>query len=363
MTGRLDHALARARAAVLGQVLDSTCGSGGLPISAPTLPAHREMSPPRDLTELSVPPLSIHGPFAAPLVMVRNKNRPPPPSAPSWPSCEDVLTGHALRTGAAEVFAVLHRLALDVGRARGYTATPDTVVLHLPASLLCLGVGISRATLYRRLPELVEAGLLAHGGQAQKVRDMGLYGGCLWAIKVSVGEIVPRIRREDWKHQYREFAADIDSGRTVKALVDDLRQLHPQNREKVVQDALKSWTLIPGNISSPLPVVVSRSGVGLDAAQDIREVSYRLGELLTVHPDHRAELVGRTASTLARLLDDSGSRRWYCKLLWEAFRSEQEGRGGLGALGAALARLDADRAEWTGLRNPAALLVTRLRVV
>jgi hypothetical protein len=48
-------------------------------------------------------------------------------------------------------------------------------------------------------------------------------------------------------------------------------------------------------------------------------------------------------------------------VLWQAWRGEIEGKGSLQTLCAVLLRLEADRQEWAGLRNPAALLATRLR--
>jgi len=66
-------------------------------------------------------------------------------------------------------------------------------------------------------------------------------------------------------------------------------------------------------------------------------------------------------AALARQLHDQHSRRWYCRLIWDAYAASVEGRAGLQQLAAQLARLDADRREWGGLRNPAALLVARLR--
>lgn len=80
------------------------------------------------------------------------------------------------------------------------------------------------------------------------------------------------------------------------------------------------------------------------------------------HVTKRAALVGMLGAALARLLDDEHSRRYYCKLIWEAWNAEIEGRAGLQALAAQLERLEVDRREWPDLRRPAALLAARLRV-
>ena len=350
--------LARCRAAVLGQHhVDPFGGSGGgLPGDRPALPTLP------NLDELAAV-ITRHKAAPAPLVRVRAESTPKRLEAPSWASCADVVRLAALSKGAGRVFSVLHAISCDVARARGYAARPDTVAVHLPASLLALGVGYSTRHLRRLLPELERAGLIACGAHASKVRDMSLWDGYLWSVKVGTGEAVPHLRREDWKHQWRSFAEDIDAGRTVKALLEQMSALHPEQRKDAVQDALKGWALTPGNLNSPLLCSADTdSGGGLDAVQDVREVAYRLSELVHVHPDRRAQLVGLFGSALARCLDDSHSRRWWCLILWQALRAEAEGRGGIGALAAALTRLEADRGEWVGLRNPAAVLAARLRV-
>jgi hypothetical protein len=191
---------------------------------------------------------------------------------------------------------------------------------------------------------------------------MSLWDGFLWAVKVSPGEHQPRIRREEWKHRWRDFAGDIEAGRTVKALFEEMSALHPKQRKEAVDAALKTCAVSPYNLKAPVVCSADISGsAGLDGVQDVRELSYRLGELVNLPTEKRAEGVGRMASALASALDDLHSRRWYCSLLWQGLQAEQEGRGGLGVLAAALARLQVDRCEWSELRNPAALLAFRLR--
>jgi hypothetical protein len=328
---RLNEVLARARAAVIG---------AAAPIAAPALET-----------------VTVR-PTEAPRPLVRIKRPLPSSAVPSWTSCapSELLAGLLLSPTAVRIFELLHRLADEVAHARAYSVAPDIVTLHLPAGLLALSAGISRATLYRALPQLTKAGLLAHGGQAQKVRGMGLYGGCLWAVKVQPGAHRPALRREDWRHQWRDFEADIDAGRTLKALVEEVRQLQGEDQKDSYTSALKAWALTPGHTKTPaVDVVVSSGDAGL------LELSYRLGSLAEVHPRRRAETVTALASALATALDDTGSKRWYAGLLWQAWTAEVEGRAGLQALAAQLARLRADRAEWPDLRSAGALLASRLK--
>ncbi|MCD0171946.1 hypothetical protein, partial [Deinococcus sp. 23YEL01] len=92
-----------------------------------------------------------------------------------------------------------------------------------------------------------------------------------------------------------------------------------------MHDALKAWAVNPGNIN---PVVCSgemKAVEGAGAVPDVREIVYRLGDLLHVHASKRAERVGRLASALSKALGDVHSRRFYCAALWQAWRGEIEG--------------------------------------
>lgn len=281
------------------------------------------------------------------------------------PSCEpeEVREGLRLSRGAVTVFDELHRLACAVAKARGYRVQPDTVTLHLPQGLLALAVGYTPRHLRRLLPELVTAGLIDWGAHASKVGGMSLWDGCLWAVKVQPApDVLPHLNREEWRHGWRDFAGDIDAGRTVKALLEGMSSLHPNEAEKIVQDALKAWAVSPGNINSPVACSADMpGGDGVGSVQDVREVVYRLGALPTVHPSKRAATVGRLASALSKVLDDQHSRRWYCAVIWEAWRAEVEGRAGLQVLAAQVARLAADMQEGAPWRNPGAVLAARLK--
>jgi hypothetical protein len=275
---------------------------------------------------------------------------------------EDVVAGVPLSKGAVKIFDLLNGLAVKVARARGYTVQPNTVTLHIPSSLVALGVGYTPRHLRRLLPELEEAGLIACGAHASRVRDMSLWDGYLWAVKVSPGERQPRIRAEEWRHRWRDFARDIDTGRTVKALVEQMSALHPEEAGKAVKTALEQWSVNPENLSNP---VVGRGdifgGTDLEGVQDVKNLAYRLSELAHVNPDKRSEAVGRMASALAQVMNDPHSRRWYCALLWAGLREEWEGRAGLSILASALIRVQVDQNEYSGLRSSAALLNSRLK--
>ncbi|WP_133161879.1 hypothetical protein [Deinococcus koreensis] len=93
----------------------------------------------------------------------------------------------------------------------------------------------------------------------------------------------------------------------------------------------------------------------------MQDVIYLLPTVAEAHVTKRAALVGILGAALARALNDEHSRRWYCRLIWNAWSAEIQGRGGLQVLAAQLARLDVDRQEWGELRQPAALLACRVK--
>ncbi|GAQ24009.1 replication protein [Deinococcus grandis] len=326
-------------------ILDSFCGTGGFLKGDRGEPVQRPAAPPAPTVRVSAPALTPEG-----------------PSRPSCAPVGELVAGLDVSAGAARVFGVLHAVAGHVAQARSYASMPDTVTLHLPQGLLAVAAGYTPRHVRNLLPELVAAGLLDWGAHAVKVKGMGLWGGCLFAVKVKVGEVLPRLKRDDWRHQWRNLEADIEAGHTVKAVLAAISHLPADERESAVESALKAWAVSPGNALNPVVYkgeVAHAEGVGV--VQDVRDIVYRLGDLVHVHPTKRAERVGRLASALSRALGDTHSRRFYCAVLWQAWRGEIEGRGTLQTLCAALLRLEADRQEWVGLRNPGALLVARLR--
>ena len=117
--------------------------------------------------------------------------------------------------------------------------------------------------------------------------------------------------------------------------------------------------ILPLSISITLDASIQNMD---EAERRLQNVVYALPLLLEAHKSKRAALVGMMGAALARDLKDQHSRLYYCKVIWQAWQAEIEGRDGLQALAAELQRLEVDRREWKHLRRPAALLASRLRV-
>ncbi len=80
---------------------------------------------------------------------------------------------------ALMLFRALHTVAVEACESRGYVPQTSQVVLFCPAEQVARAVGISRATLYRTLPELVEAGLVEARGHFTTLRGRTRAGGTL----------------------------------------------------------------------------------------------------------------------------------------------------------------------------------------
>lgn len=296
--------------------------------------------------------------------------------------------------GAAALARLLDALARHVLKMRPYLhrkdgRAPRQIVLHLSAEMVAAALGCNEATAWRWTQLLEALGYLqarthytsmtTSAGEQRTVVD-----GTLYAIRLEAGHRA-HLSYQDLNRHYRNLDADRAAGQTAHAATTRARReaakLKKENsvpaEENKMQGStdlpissqrvylqLKEWAVTPGQFSqNPLntdPCIFSPEGAS-EALKTVRDVVYALPLLGQAHATKRAPLIGIMAATLARALNDWHSRAWYCRLIWDAWTAELEGRAGLQALAAQLERLDIDRREWTTLRNPAALLAARLR--
>lgn len=288
-------------------------------------------------------------------VTKRPQDVPTPRVLASFQSAEAIAYGVRLSRGAGRLWGLLHRLAVDVARYREYTVTPGQVTFHLPAVTLAGAAGYARSHLYRLLDELMRAGLLDGGGHAQNVMGRSLYDGCLWAVRTRLDAEPPRVRADEWKHQWRPgFAADVQ-GKTGAAA--EMRQLQTQeaNAGEYYQ-AAKHRAAIPDAVFSP-----AESSCLIPERPSLNAVADALGGIWGVHVRHRARRVGQLASAMCAALGEPERRRYWCRVIWEAYRASIEGRSGLQVLAAQVARLAADLKEGAPWRSPGAVLASRLK--
>jgi hypothetical protein len=255
------------------------------------------------------------------------------------------------------VWRVLHRLAVDVARARSYTVTPSQVTFHCPAVTVAGAVGYTDRHLRSLVKELEAAGLLDAGGHAQTVLGRSLWDGTLWSVRTRLDADPPRIRADEWRHNWRPtFAADVE-GRG--GAIREISELQTQQADTEVKyQAAKARAAVP---DGSFPPAVSSSEIPAPAS--LQAVAERLSTIWHAHPRHRAREVGSLASAICAALDEPERRRYWCRVLWEAVRAEWEGRSSLQTLSAAFLRLAADLREGAPWRNAGAVLAARLKAV
>ncbi len=305
--------------------------------------------------------------------------------------------GKGFGTAGAGALAVrLYELARVFLAARLYLYDkdgnpPKQVVMHLCAELLAESLGICDNTMREWTTQLTAKGFVyaRHHYTSMTGKDgqrMTAVDGTLYAVSLAPGHTA-RLRYRDYKRQYRDLDADKAAGRTAhNAILNAERRFKEAQILECVQDdqffiegssnptgqmqaelleQLRRWAVIPGNIDTQDPL--KHDPAINDAAQaerllnGVQDVVFLLPTLLEAHKSKRAALVGMMGAALARDLKDAHSRLYYCKVIWQAWQAEIEGRDGLQALAAELQRLEVDRREWKGLRRPAALLAARLR--
>lgn len=287
-----------------------------------------------------------------------HQDQPPAPRvlatyAPEW----EVRAGRRLSRGARRLWELLHRLALDMSRDRGYTFVASQIVLHLPRPSLAGNLNYHPDHVARLGRELERAGLLDCGGHVQRVKGFSMYDGTLWGVLMVPGGEPPRIRPEEWRHNWRpDYEAELDAKTGAAAEMSELLGRCADEEEKY--QAARARAANPGVDAQNHPPLPSSDNC--DHAS-LKAVVERLGEIWHLHPSKRPRAIGLLASQIARVLCEPERRLYWCKVIWDALKSQNELRGGLQVLAAQISRLEVDLREGAPWRNPGAVLAARLK--
>lgn len=352
----LQTVIARARAAVLGH---SEINKEGEEATCPPLlilPSPVQQTA-QELPQVSEGPIGREQ-VVPPPTTVRPIEPPQPRVLASYPSADEVRGDLAMTKGEARLWAAIHRLAVESGKERGYEAVPHQIALHCPAVSLAGVLSYHPDHIARLGRGLERKGLLDCGGHVQKVKGRNMYDGTLWAVLMVPGGQAPRIRPEEWQHNWRpDFEADVEGKTGAAAEMSGLRLRGADYEEKF--QAARAWAVSLGEAHNknrpPLPSSDIPSHAGLKAVVE------GLSRLWHLHPSKRARAVGLLATQIAAALTEPDRRRYWCRVIWEALKGEFEGRGGLQVLGAQLSRMEADLREGAPWRNPGAVLAARLK--
>jgi hypothetical protein len=282
----------------------------------------------------------------------------PVAAGPAWGelSAEEVLKSVPwLSKGARKLFLVLHMLAVAAAQGRRYRVIPSSSAFHMPQLLLAAVLKYTPRHLRRLTQELESAGLIDGGAHASKIRTKlgshrNLWDGSIWAVKLRPSTCNAYLSPEDWRHEWRDFQADLKTGRTAEKIMSYLKTCEDLARQEHV---LKTWAVNPNAKFTSLSLERTFQAEQKMTLQDTVYALPLIGELSDLK---RAGAIGNAASIISHALGDSHSRRFWCGLLWAATRN-----GSLETFAAQLLRLLADVQESSELRNPGALFAARLR--
>ncbi len=260
-----------------------------------------------------------------------------------------------LSKGARLVFRVMHMAAVAKAQDCRYAVIPNSVAFHLPQLLLAFVARYTTRHLRRLTNELEQSGVIDGGAHAAKVKTgigttRHMWDGSIWAVKLRPSTCDAYLAPEDWQHEWRDFQADLESGRTAKKLMSYLNTCEGLARQEHV---LKTWAVNPNAKMTSLCLERTFQAEQKMTLQDTVYALPLIGELSELK---QAGAIGNAASAISHALGDSHSRRFWCGLLWAATRN-----GSLEAFSAQLLRLLADVQESSELRNPGALFAARLR--
>lgn len=292
---------------------------------------------------------------AAPPRVILRRPGPTPAVCPAPPPLAEVFPLDELKEGPRRLWELVHAVALKVLPTRGHTAVPAQLAMHLSGELLARALGVHRTTVWRWRDELAARGLLdarAHKGTVtHRGEEVTRNTGTLFAVALQAGHRA-RLRFDDLKHEWRDLEADRKAGKTA---FQTLQQSYTTQGGEWVEK-LTAWAVTPGtSLENPLNTDCCTP------LKTVQDVIYALPAVVDAHPSKRAELVGALGQALACALGDEHSTRWYCGLIWKAWREGCEGRAGIQGLAGLLARLNADRREWKALERPGALLAWRTK--
>jgi hypothetical protein len=321
-----------------------------------------DLRPLEQLPRGKVPPTrpQFHGtgtgnpPSSEPLEPIRRDlpvSAPPPPPL-SAGELSDRLTepvAAELSPTAFRIYRVLHQVALEVARARGYVEAVTHVTFHVPAEMVAHHLGIHRTTLWRNLPELRQLGLVDARAHVTTVGDRKLTDGTVWKIKLQPKRgKAARLSYEDLKYQWRDLEADIRSGRTA---YNEMQQSKPLRESyEVIIPRLLLWALPPHQRQTPLNLTVANTAPGdLTSVLDVPHAKR----------SERGTVVDAAARACASQLGDPNVD-YYRWLFWQLLRLHDRGQDYFDTLYTMMCRVRADKLEGFA-RKPGALLTSRLK--
>jgi DNA-binding transcriptional ArsR family regulator len=261
-------------------------------------------------------------------------------------------TAETLSDTARKIYTALVATGLEVALEREYSPKVTQVVFFACAESVALAVGVHPSTVYRKLPELRQAGLVHAVGHFCTHNGRTRLDGSLWAVRLTpTWGSAARVPFDFLKKQYRCLGDDIEAGRTAFA---QMRESYPTRDKSAIKlDQILRWAL-----STP-----DKNPVTVDSRTMKRVDLTSIFDVPTVPKQSRAETIFEAAKAISNALNDSRSTRFYMAVLWGLTKLRDRGAGDyFGTLHTMISRCAADVLDgFAHDGNGGPLLVSRLK--
>jgi hypothetical protein len=230
---------------------------------------------------------------------------------------EDLLALYrdkGLAAGPVKLFLLLAYLGRRYLREKyGVKASrkASQVAFHLPNDLLAAHIGVDRATVWRWMELLKQAGLAdarEHRAWAVINGTPGFYTtGNVWLVRLKPGRV--KWEYADLAHPWRDLEEDRRHGRTAYRVLWPQGKGKGKNRKKPIRPSLEllvRWTL--GIREAPPPEVLLTRRDPTDIAE--------LFALTDLDPQERPDAIQALAERMAHNLGDLHSVKFYMRVLW-----------------------------------------------
>jgi hypothetical protein len=258
-------------------------------------------------------------------------------------------TAEKLSDTTRKIYTALVATGLEVALERKYSPNVSQVVFFACAESVALACGVHPATLYRKLPELQEAGLVASTGHYCTHNGQTRLDGTVWAVRVTPGRGSKVTIGFDWlKRSYRCLGADIEAGKTAWAQMRESKST--RGKSAINLSPVRRWAL---SSTDKIPVKVDSRTIDLASIFDVP----------TVPKQSRAEKIFEAAKAISAVLNDNSSHRFYMSVLWGLTKLRDRGAGDyFGTLHLMVSRCSVDVLEgFARDGNGGKLLVSRLK--
>ena len=225
-----------------------------------------------------------------------------------------LLEAKGLEAGPVKLFlllAYLGRRYLREKWGRKASRKASQVAFHLPNDLLAAHIGVDRATVWRWMELLKQAGLAdsrEHRAWAVIKGQPNFYtSGNVWLVRLKPGKV--RWTYEDVAHPWRDLEEDRKHGRTAYRVLWPQGKGKGKNRKKPIRPSLEllvRWTL--GIREAPPPEALLTRRDPTDIAE--------LFALTELDPQERPDAIQALAERMAHNLGDPHSVKFYMRVLW-----------------------------------------------